>query len=137
MFRRSTSTSTSVGNGSIRATQAKELLAAGGPMRSPLPVVALADWNSNVPGVQPGDEQAFQAVLNAGFKRRSTQIPESCCADLFTGTLADFDHVVDMVVANRRKIKRIKSGVVGLSKIGAVYPSDHAGVWSNLRVPRP
>ena len=124
-------------NGTVRATQVKELLGAGGAMHAALPVIALADWNSNVPGVKPGDAQAFQAVLNAGFKRRSTLTPPSCCVDdLFTGTIAEFDHVVDQVVTNRKRIKRIKSGVIGRAKVGGIYPSDHAGVWSNLRVPR-
>ena len=61
---------------SIRAQQAAELVA--GPA-SGNKVVLVGDLNSNVPGVQPGDEQAFQVVLDAGFSRRSTQTPASCC----------------------------------------------------------
>src|SRR4030095_7982241 len=79
MYTRSSGASSQVTNGTVRATQVKELLAPGGVMHAALPVIALADWNSNVPGVKPGDEQAFQAVLNAGFKRRSTLTPPSCC----------------------------------------------------------
>jgi len=128
---------TQVTRGTIRKTQAEELLAPGGPAKTALPVVLLGDLNSNVPGVQSGDQQAFQAVLSAGFKRRSTQKPPSCCVDdLFTGTIAQFDHVVDQIVANKRRLKRISSGVVGRGKVGGQFPSDHAGVFSVLRIPR-
>ena len=51
---------------SIRAQQATEVLA--GPA-SAKRTIMLGDFNSNVPGVQPGDEQAFQAILDAGFER--------------------------------------------------------------------
>ncbi|HEX5955698.1 MAG TPA: endonuclease/exonuclease/phosphatase family protein, partial [Solirubrobacterales bacterium] len=48
---------------SIRAQQAMEVLA--GPA-SKKRTIMLGDFNSNVPGVQPGDEQAFQVILDAG-----------------------------------------------------------------------
>jgi endonuclease/exonuclease/phosphatase family metal-dependent hydrolase len=135
-----TLTTTTVSRGTVRKDQADELVGPGGAAHSKLPVVLLGDMNSNVPGVQTGDFQAFQEVLNAGFLRRSTEKPQSCCIDDNTGTLtggsiSDFDHVVDHVVVNKRRIKRLKSGVVGRAKVAAGHwPSDHAGVWSLLRL---
>ncbi len=142
MYNTQTTNTTVVSRGSIRATQAGELVGAGGPAKSKRPVIAVGDFNSNVPGVQSGDDQAFQVILNAGFKRRSTENPASCCIDDNTGTLtggslADFDHIVDHIVANKKRIKRLSSGVVGRAKVASGrWPSDHAGVWSVLRLPR-
>jgi len=131
---------TSVSRGSVREAQAQELLA--GPAKARLSIL-VGDLNSNVPGVQPGDSQAFAAILAAGFKRRSTYKPKSCCIDdptstLLGGSLADFDHVVDHITARPgKRIRKLRSGVVGRAKVAAGrWPSDHAGVWSVLRVPQ-
>jgi endonuclease/exonuclease/phosphatase family metal-dependent hydrolase len=134
MYNTSTDNTTTVSRGTIRKTQAQEILS--GPAKAKLPVVLLGDLNSNVPGVQTGDQQAFQAVLNAGFLRRSTQKPPSCCTDVLNPVFSEFDHVVDQIVANRKRIKRRRSGVVGRAVVGGQLPSDHAGVWSVLRIPR-
>jgi endonuclease/exonuclease/phosphatase family metal-dependent hydrolase len=142
MFNTQTGTTTAVSRGTIRKTQATELVGPGGPARSKGPVILVGDLNSNVPPVQSGDEQAFQAVLAAGFKRRSTQRPPSCCivdpsSTLTGGSLADFDHVVDHILANKKRIKRVASSVTGRAKVAdGRWPSDHAGVFSALRVPR-
>jgi len=129
-------TQTVVGNGAVRAIQADELVE--GPAKARIPVVLVGDLNSNVPGVKPGDEKAFQRILAAGFKRRSTQEPPSCCIQDDTGgTLADFDHVVDHILAKPgRKIRLVSSSVVGRTKVNGLFPSDHAGVFSALLVPR-
>ena len=134
MFNTSTSTTTTVSRGTVRKTQAEEIV--NGPAKAKLPVVLVGDLNSNVPGVQTGDHQAFQAVLNAGFLRRSTQKPPSCCTDVLNPVFSEWDHVVDHILANRKRIKRIRSGVLGRAKVGGQLPSDHAAVWSVLRVPR-
>ena len=119
---------------SIRAQQAQEL--ANGPA-SGRRVVLVGDFNSNVPGVQPGDEQAFQVLLDAGFMRRSTQNPPSCCVpSVITGPPTEFDHVVDHIMANHRKIKQVKSEVTGLQPVNGYYDSDHAGVFSKLKIKR-
>jgi endonuclease/exonuclease/phosphatase family metal-dependent hydrolase len=125
---------------SIRAKQATELVAEGGPTDTPLPVILVGDLNSNDPGVKPGDEQAFQVVANAGFKRRSASAPPSCCIkgdDLVAGSLADLDHQVDFVLTNRpRKVRLKRAAVTGPKRIGALWDSDHAGLFSALRIKR-
>jgi len=122
------------GDPSIRAQQAQELV--NGPA-SGRKVVLLGDFNSNVPGVQPGDEQAFQVLRGAGFKRRSTQNPPSCCVpSVITGPASEFDHVVDHILANHRKIKRVRSEVTGLEPVNGYFNSDHAGVFSKLKFKR-
>jgi endonuclease/exonuclease/phosphatase family metal-dependent hydrolase len=125
---------TVVSNAAVRAIQADELVT--GPAKASIPVVLIGDINSNVPGVKPGDETAFQRILAARFKRRSTQKPPSCCVEE-SGTRADFDHVVDHIMGKPgRTIRLVSSSVVGRTKVNGLFPSDHAGVFSALRVPR-
>ena len=118
-----------VGNGDVRETQAGELV--DGPANAKVPVILLGDLNSNVPGVKPGDEDAFARILAAGFKRRSTQEPPSCCGE----TIEDFDHVVDHIMAEPGKpVKLVSSEVVGRGPTDGVFPSDHAAVVSELKI---
>jgi hypothetical protein len=125
---------------SIRAKQATQLVAAGGPTDTRLPVVLVGDLNSNDPGVKPGDEQAFQVVASAGFKRRSASKPLSCCIkgnDLVGGSLADLDHQVDFVLTSTpKKVGLKRATVTGPTRIGALWDSDHAGLFSALRIKR-
>ena len=60
---------------SIRALQAAELVAPGGPATSKLPVVLLGDLNSDDDTVEPGDQQAYRTLLAAGMRERSTERP--------------------------------------------------------------
>ncbi|MEK6277977.1 MAG: hypothetical protein AABM29_08195 [Actinomycetota bacterium] len=125
---------------SIRAKQAGELVAPGGPAVSGLPVVLVCDCNSNDPGVQPGDEQAFQALAGAGFVKRDTSNPLSCCLNdpnLVGGAPSDWDHKVDHVLTDApKKVKRKRSNVSGIGTANGLWPSDHAGVFSALKIKR-
>ena len=52
------------------------------------------------------------------------------------GARSDFDHYIDHIMTNRGKaVKRLKAGVTGLKPVNGYWNSDHAGVWSNLRMP--
>ena len=127
---------------SIRALQAQELISGPtGPYgEGPAfgkKVIVVGDLNSDVPGVKPGDEQAFQTMLSGGFRDRGTTDPLSCCvSNLFTSPPTEFDHRVDHVLAKakRKKVKRLKATVTGLAQVNGIYNSDHAGVVSKLRV---
>jgi endonuclease/exonuclease/phosphatase family metal-dependent hydrolase len=118
---------------SIRAQQAQELL--DGPANDDRAII-LGDFNSDSPGVQPGDEQAYEVLLAGGFEERSTDDPLSCCvSDLFTSPPSEFDHQVDHVMTNMGGDAVLKaSSVSGLRRITGIYPSDHAGVFSTLKL---
>jgi hypothetical protein len=118
---------------SIRAQQATEVV--NGPA-SKKRTIMLGDFNSDVPGLVAGDEQAFQVILDAGFERRATSDPLSCCvSSLFTAPASEFDHQVDHVVTNMgKKAKLVKSGVTGLEQVNGIYNSDHAGIVSKLKL---
>jgi endonuclease/exonuclease/phosphatase family metal-dependent hydrolase len=127
----------------IRAAQAQELVAPGGPATSDLPVVLVGDLNSDDDTVTGADQLAYQALLAAGFVERSTNDPLSCCIDspLLAvgkgGSVADFDHQVDHVMTNDPTgITLERSEVTGLLPVNGFWDSDHAGVYSALRFTR-
>jgi hypothetical protein len=127
---------------SIRALQAQELISGtSGPYgQGPAgagKVILVGDLNSNVPGVKPGDEQAYQAMLDGGFTERSTATPPGCCVpSVLTGPASAFDHQVDHVMTNQsaKKVKLLDSEVTGLTPVNGFYDSDHAGLFSRLKI---
>jgi endonuclease/exonuclease/phosphatase family metal-dependent hydrolase len=127
---------------SIRAQQASELVAPGGPATSTLPVVLLGDLNSDTKTeVKPGDGQAYQVLTKAGFRERSTYKPLGCCInssyDLTTGSAAEFDHKVDHVMTDTpKKVKLLESKITGRKMHNGYWDSDHAGVFSALNILR-
>jgi hypothetical protein len=119
---------------SIRAQQAAELLATGAKAKR---VILLGDFNSDVPGVQPGDAQAYQTLLDGGFREVSTDERTSCCvSNLFSSPPSEFDHRVDHVMTNqpKGKVKLLGSSITGLAQVNGIYNSDHAGVFSKLKL---
>lgn len=124
----------------IRAAQAQELVAPGGPATSDLPVILVGDLNSDDDTVQGPDQLAYQSLLAAGFVERSTNDPLSCCLDSSLlavgagGDVSDFDHQVDHVMTNDPgRIVLERSEVTGLLPVNGFWNSDHAGVFSALR----
>jgi endonuclease/exonuclease/phosphatase family metal-dependent hydrolase len=125
---------------SIRALQASELVAPGGPASGSLPVVLVGDLNSDDDTVSPGDQQAYRALLNAGLVERSTATPLGCCLNSSLlavgagGSVSDFDHQVDHVMTNDpADITLERSEVTGLLPVNGFWDSDHAGLFSALR----
>jgi endonuclease/exonuclease/phosphatase family metal-dependent hydrolase len=124
---------------SIRALQAQELVAPGGPATSNLPVVLVGDLNSDDDTVSADDAQAYNVLLDAGFRERSTNDPLSCCldsADLrvgYGGSISDFDHQVDHVMTDSpSEVELANSFVTGLRPVNGFWDSDHAGLFSAL-----
>ncbi|MET0558686.1 MAG: hypothetical protein ABW065_08455 [Solirubrobacterales bacterium] len=126
---------------SIRALQAAELVAPGGPAANgELPVVLVGDLNSDDDTVSPGDQQAYRVLLEAGLVERSTNNPLGCClkssllAEGAGGSVADFDHQVDHVMTDDPDDVALQSSAVtGLLPVNGFWNSDHAGLFSSLR----
>jgi hypothetical protein len=121
--------------GSIRAQQAQELI--DGAAKSALPVVLLGDLNSD-----DDVKLAYLKLRDAGFEERSTGDPSSCCInspDLREGeggSVVDFDHQVDHIMTKAPvKVQLVESSVTGRSIQNGFWNSDHAGVFSLLRIP--
>jgi endonuclease/exonuclease/phosphatase family metal-dependent hydrolase len=124
---------------SIRAQQAAELVAPGGPATGSLPVVLVGDLNSDDDTVSPGDQQAYRTLLKAGLAERSTDNPLGCCLNSSLlgenagGNIADFDHQVDHVMTNDPQGVTLEdSTVTGLLPVNGFWDSDHAGLFSAL-----
>jgi endonuclease/exonuclease/phosphatase family metal-dependent hydrolase len=129
------------GDPTIRRDQARELVTGNGPAVTALPVVLLGDLNSDDDTVQGGDRLAYNLLRNFGFRERSTANPLSCCiaSDILTqgggGSIADFDHQVDHVMTDAPNfISLVNSSVTGRQPVNGFWNSDHAGVFSTLRV---
>jgi endonuclease/exonuclease/phosphatase family metal-dependent hydrolase len=123
---------------SLRSLQAHELVAPGGPADSNLPVVLVGDLNSDDDTVAPDDQQAYRALLDAGFVERSPDTPLSCCQssyDLTTGSVDEFDHQVDHIMTDApTTVTLIDSTVTGREMHNGYWNSDHAGIVSTLRI---
>ncbi|MEX2105804.1 MAG: endonuclease/exonuclease/phosphatase family protein [Solirubrobacterales bacterium] len=121
----------------VRAAQAAELVAPGGPATSESPVILVGDLNSDDDTVEGADRLAYEVLLGAGFVERSTDEPLSCClnssllAEGAGGSVTDFDHQVDHVMTDDPEGVTLKdSDVTGLLPVNGFWSSDHAGVSS-------
>jgi len=118
----------------VRTAQAGELVARGGPARSKrLPVVLIGDVNSDDDTVSVANRGAYLRLRQAGFLSRSTSKP-SCCyqSELLDDPASFFDHQVDHVLVDRRRIRLGRSLVTGTRMTGGRWHSDHGGVFSAL-----
>ena len=135
-----TNQGTTLGKGDVRAAQATELVSPGGSAKSTRPVILIGDMNSDDDTVQPnGDRNAYAALTAGGLSERSTANPLSCCLNdpfLVGGpnSINDFDHQVDHILANTNKIRFVKGFVDGRAPVNGLYPSDHAGLTSVLKI---
>jgi endonuclease/exonuclease/phosphatase family metal-dependent hydrolase len=115
----------------IRLAQAKELVA--GPLKSKTPVILVGDLNSGPVLPKAADRPPYQALAKAGLVPRRTKKNSCCSDDLKTPT---FDHNVDWIMS-KPSLPLVRSFLTGLSLLPeGMFPSDHGGVASTLRLSR-
>ena len=138
-----TNQGTSLGKGDVRAAQATQLISPqpnGANRAGKIPTILIGDMNSDDDTVpNNGDRNAYNALLAGGFTERSTANPLGCCLNdpfLVGGpnSINDFDHQVDHVLANKKKVKFVKGFVDGRAPVNGLYPSDHAALTSVLKI---
>ncbi len=131
------------GEPQIRAAQARELFAKGGPLRTKRQLILIGDINSGgkkdkigLPWTKEGDELAFRALMD-DFSMVNRGTRQTCCypsvmrADI--GTYR-FDHTVDHVMVKPRipqKNARVTGKNPNITRAGLVS-SDHGGLVSRL-----
>ncbi len=145
---------------SIRCAQAKELYETA-IEPGDLPVILTGDLNSDDESVIDaacpslsnsdgslvgnngglcGDTFAFNSLKTNGMVQRSTDQPFSCCVrgSILTadnGSPSDFEKHIDHILTDSpTKVKQLKSSVSGLAPVNGFWNSDHAGVYSQLKV---
>lgn len=125
---------------SIRARQAQELV--DKTKTTSVPGVTVGDFNSDYPGLVPGDEQAYLVMKRNGYHSVGTRDPLSCCIEgsynlKDGGSKKDFDHRVDQIFTpTPDRVKRLDAWVTGRNKHNDYWDSDHAGVVSELLITR-
>jgi endonuclease/exonuclease/phosphatase family metal-dependent hydrolase len=127
------------GDPAIREAQAKELTK--GPLKTGKQVILVGDLNSGVARhnepERPGDDLAFRAL--AGFGMKDNGAVQSCCYSSLFDPNAVFDHTVDHVLSKPglRKTRAFVTGNnAGQRTASGLWPSDHGGVVSTLRLRR-
>jgi endonuclease/exonuclease/phosphatase family metal-dependent hydrolase len=127
------------GDPAIREAQAKELTR--GPLKTRKQVILVGDLNSGVARhnepERPGDDLAFRVL--AGFGMKDNGAVQSCCYDSLFDPNAVFDHTVDHVLSKpglRRTRAFVTGDDAGQRTASGLWPSDHGGVVSTLRLRR-
>ena len=126
----------------VREAQARELIGPGGPLRGRRQYIVVGDFNSDPNGTE-SPAGAFDILAGFGLRdtwRRSFGPGFSCCLDRSDArdtNANSFDHRIDLILA-KPKLRAIRGEVVG-DEVGdraanGLWPSDHAGVVTRLRL---
>jgi len=127
------------GDTAIREAQARELTE--GPLDTRKQVILVGDLNSGIARhnepERPGDDLAFRVL--ADFGMRDNGAVQSCCYDNLFDPAAVFDHTVDHVLT-KPGLATKRAFVTGDDPEertpAGLWPSDHGGVVSTLRLRR-
>jgi endonuclease/exonuclease/phosphatase family metal-dependent hydrolase len=125
-------------NDDIRTTQARELVARGGPARSPRPVILVGDLNSDPNGAGGQGAGGYNVVTGAGFTDTWAAAHPGNPGFTFGVDAAlenaDFNRRIDFVF-ERGRFRTRRSQLFGGAPVGGQWPSDHKGVVATLRHP--
>jgi hypothetical protein len=79
------------------------------------------------------DDSAYYAAIDAGFRNPLPMRRTCCFAEDLHDTSKALETWIDHVVV-RPRVRSLASGIVGTAQIGGIFPSDHAGIWTTLRL---
>jgi endonuclease/exonuclease/phosphatase family metal-dependent hydrolase len=123
-----------------RRLQAQELV--DGPAKSRKDVVLVGDFNTgdrqrhDIAAAE--DRRPWAVIEDGGFLERQTKAFSCCYSSALDSTAGEFDHTVDHITVNNRKIGLGRSTITGDERrtAGDLWPSDHGGVFSVLEFPK-
>ena len=104
--------------------------------------ILVGDFNSDPKSTGTDDRgaerapSAYQAAIEAGFKNPLRRRETCCFAEDLRTTTEQLDSWIDHVVV-RPKVRSISSTIVGsktTERVEGLWPSDHAGIVSTLRL---
>lgn len=129
------------GTPELREEQAKELLEAGGPLRSgKKPAILVGDLNSDDDTVPVPERLAYNALkqggmVERGFSGQATWGVRNGIITAGNGKRSDFTQFLDHVMTNKpNRVKKVKASVTGLKPVHGYWDSDHAGTFAQLRI---
>jgi endonuclease/exonuclease/phosphatase family metal-dependent hydrolase len=121
----------------IADKQMKELMK--GPLASKRrQSILVGDFNS-APSANANDRgtsrdaSAYYTAIDAGFRNPLPRRPSCCFGEDLKVTTEKLDTWIDHIVV-RPRVRALRSGIVGLSPVRGLFPSDHAGIWATLRL---
>ncbi len=79
------------------------------------------------------EASAYYNAIEAGFRNPLPKRATCCFAEDLHSTAEGLETWIDHIVV-RPRIRSLRSGIVGTRQIGGIFPSDHAGIWSTLRL---
>jgi endonuclease/exonuclease/phosphatase family metal-dependent hydrolase len=127
-----------------RVAQATELVAPGGPLGVRRPVILLGDMNSDPEGRGGLAAGAYDLIEGGGFDDAWLQTSNApgltCCinSDL-SDTTPTFDSRIDLIFTNSPRLRPVRTITVGTrarDRRRDLWPSDHGGVVTTLRLGR-
>jgi Endonuclease/Exonuclease/phosphatase family len=123
-----------------RRLQAQELV--DGPANSRKDVVLVGDFNTGdrqrhkITAAE--DRRPWAVIEDGGFLERQTRDFSCCYSSALDRTAGEFDHTVDHITVNNRKIGLGRSFITGDTGFtpNGLRSSDHGGVFSVLEFPK-
>jgi endonuclease/exonuclease/phosphatase family metal-dependent hydrolase len=103
-----------------------------------VPTIIGGDFNSD-PRSEDNDAGGYNAVIAAGYRNTAPKLRNTCCqVETLDNPVSQLKTSIDHIVV-RPRARVLGWGLVGndaADRIGGLWPSDHAGVFTRLRLKR-
>lgn len=122
----------------ISTQQFKELVRSRAAKSKKIPTIIAGDFNSD-PRSDDADGGGYRAVVAAGYRNTAPKLHNTCCqSETLDNPVSELRTSIDHIMV-RPRARRLGWGLVGnevADRLGGLWPSDHAGVFTRLRLKR-